>query len=201
MDVYENGQSQLDSDVAGSHWLDHVRKILASSNRVVRLLENDGVSILLHCSDGWDRTAQLSALAQVMMEPYYRTIEGLCVIIAKEWLSFGHKFGERHGHDEDMANHKHSQRSPVFLQFLDCMWQLLQQHPTAFEFTEAVLLYIRQHVYSCLFGTFLGNSDKVRDELGVQFKTVSMFDVLLVSRGVYLYVVCYSLMWKGGDQT
>ena len=42
-----------------------------------------------YSSDGWDRTAQISAIAQIMMEPYYRTTEGLCVCIAKEWLAFG----------------------------------------------------------------------------------------------------------------
>ena len=33
------------------------------------------VSVLVHCSDGWDRTAQLVSLAQLMLEPYFRTIE------------------------------------------------------------------------------------------------------------------------------
>ena len=35
-----------------------------------------GQSVLVHCSDGWDRTAQTCALAQVMLDPYYRTIAG-----------------------------------------------------------------------------------------------------------------------------
>jgi hypothetical protein len=114
MDVYEGNQSELDRDVAASGWLGHVRRILHASNNVVRAVERDGTSVLLHCSDGWDRTAQVSALAQIMMEPYHRTVEGLCVLIAKEWLVFGHKFGERHGHADHMSNHKDSQRSPVF---------------------------------------------------------------------------------------
>lgn len=40
---------------------------------------NDGISVLIHCSDGWDRTAQLSAIAQMIVDPYYRTIEGFIV--------------------------------------------------------------------------------------------------------------------------
>ena len=28
-----------------------------------------------HCSDGWDRTSQTCALAQLMLDPYYRTIQ------------------------------------------------------------------------------------------------------------------------------
>lgn len=48
--------------------------------------------MLVHCSDGWDRTAQLTALSMLMLDPYYRTIKGFEVLIEKEWMSFGHKF-------------------------------------------------------------------------------------------------------------
>jgi hypothetical protein len=41
-------------------------------------------------------------------------IEGLEVVIEKEWISFGHKFQERIGHAD--ANHSDTQRSPVFVQ-------------------------------------------------------------------------------------
>jgi hypothetical protein len=181
MDVYDGNQSELDRDVAASAWLTHVRRILHATNRVVHALERTGSTVLLHCSDGWDRTAQVSALAQIMLEPYHRTIEGFFVVVAKEWLSFGHKFGERHGHGENMANHKDSQRSPVFLQFLDCCWQLLQQFPTAFEFAEPLLLAVRTHLYSSLFGTFLCDSDAERAAARLSQRTLSLFDVLLVA--------------------
>ena len=32
-------------------------------------------SVLIHCSDGWDRTSQIVSLAEIMLDPYYRTIE------------------------------------------------------------------------------------------------------------------------------
>lgn len=37
-------------------------------------------NVLVHCSDGWDRTSQLTSLAQLMMDYYYRTINGFMVI-------------------------------------------------------------------------------------------------------------------------
>lgn len=50
---------------------------------------------LVHCSDGWDRTAQNTTLVMLSLDPYYRTLEGFCILIAKEWVSFGHKFKTR----------------------------------------------------------------------------------------------------------
>ena len=51
--------------------------------------------MLVHCSDGWDRTAQTCSVASLLIDPYYCTLHGFQVLICKEWLSFGHKFTER----------------------------------------------------------------------------------------------------------
>ena len=71
------------------------------------------------------RLFQLTSLAMLMLDPYYRTIRGFEVLIEKEWVSFGHKFRQRVGHGED--KHSDDNRSPVFLQFVDCVWQMTQQ--------------------------------------------------------------------------
>ena len=52
-------------------------------------MEEERCPVTLHCSDGWDRTAQLSSLAQIFLDPYFRTTVGFQVLIEKEWLSFG----------------------------------------------------------------------------------------------------------------
>ena len=41
----------------------------------------EGVSVLVHCSDGWDRTAQTCALIALLIDPYYRTLHGFMVYI------------------------------------------------------------------------------------------------------------------------
>ena len=43
---------------------------------IARCMKLRGGSTLVHCSDGWDRTSQLTSLSQLIMDPYYRTMEG-----------------------------------------------------------------------------------------------------------------------------
>lgn len=56
--------------------------------------------------------------------------------------------------------------SPIFTQFLECVWQIMMQVPTAFEFNEHFLVTLHDHAHSCQFGTFLGNCEKERLEQG-----------------------------------
>jgi len=91
-----------------------------------------------------------------MLDPYFRTIEGLEVLIEKDWISFGHQFNLRMGHGN--KNDKDDQRSPVFLQFLDCVQQFMVQFPFAFEFNDKFLADIAYYSYSCQFGNFLCNT-------------------------------------------
>ncbi|RMJ07228.1 hypothetical protein BHE90_014124 [Fusarium euwallaceae] len=81
-----------------SGWLRHIHNVLDGSAIITRQIGINHSNVLIHCSDGWDRTSQLSALAQIMLDPYYRTIEGFIVLVEKDWLSFGHMFRLRSGH-------------------------------------------------------------------------------------------------------
>lgn len=45
----------------------------------LQAVAEEGVSVLVHCSDGWDRTAQVCSVACVLLDPYYRTLRGLMV--------------------------------------------------------------------------------------------------------------------------
>ncbi len=84
--------------LAKSKWIKHISGILDGSAIIARQVGIQHSHVLIHCSDGWDRTSQLSALAQLMLDPYYRTIEGFIVLVEKDWLSFGHMFQLRSGH-------------------------------------------------------------------------------------------------------
>ncbi|KAM3077301.1 phosphatidylinositol-3-phosphatase ymr1 [Clarireedia jacksonii] len=83
--------------LAKSGWLKHINGILDGAAIIARQVGIQHSHVLIHCSDGWDRTSQLSALSQLMLDPYYRTIEGFIVLVEKDWLSFGHMFQHRSG--------------------------------------------------------------------------------------------------------
>lgn len=63
------------------HMIDIINVMYYSVHVYPQAVAEDGVSVLVHCSDGWDRTAQACSVASVLLDPYYRTIKGLMVII------------------------------------------------------------------------------------------------------------------------
>lgn len=83
--------------LAKSGWLKHITGLLDGSALIARQVGIQHSNVLIHCSDGWDRTSQLSALSQLLLDPYYRTIDGFIVLVEKDWLSFGHMFQHRSG--------------------------------------------------------------------------------------------------------
>nr|XP_038034977.1 myotubularin-related protein 7 isoform X4 [Anas platyrhynchos] len=78
-----------------SGWLKHIKAIMDAGIFIAKAVAEEGVSVLVHCSDGWDRTAQVCSVASLLLDPYYRTMKGFMVLIEKDWISFGHKFNHR----------------------------------------------------------------------------------------------------------
>lgn len=229
-----------------ANWTKHIKLLLSSTETLVKSVIFNKSNVLVHCSDGWDRTAQVCSLIQICLDPYFRTLEGFIVLVEKDWLSFGHKFQERSGllssdsifHDNTMGfggmssvvsqsgpdlnsstslfgkdgnelsemdstlsmsatsvlnsdivnkvsehfkRKKKNRRimkftSPIFQQFLDCVYQLVIQNPTVFEFNERFLRRLVYHLYSCQYGTFLFNNEKERMENDVTTKTRCVWD-------------------------
>eukprot|EP01121_Diplochlamys_sp_Union-15-3_P011571 TRINITY_DN3369_c0_g1_i2.p1 TRINITY_DN3369_c0_g1~~TRINITY_DN3369_c0_g1_i2.p1 ORF type:complete len:509 (-),score=55.57 TRINITY_DN3369_c0_g1_i2:28-1554(-) len=169
----KNGKTWF-SKLETSGWIYHIRWILKSAVKLVKLI-NQGSSVLVHCSDGWDRTSQVCALGQIMLDPFYRTFTGFCILIEKEWVSFGHKFHTRLGHNAHVLE---EERSPVFLQFLDCVYQIMQQYPNSFEFNNSLLCAIMDEAYSTKFGTFIGDCEYERECYKVRENTHSLWSLL-----------------------
>ena len=156
---------------ASRTWGALVLQLIEGAKLAVKKL-NKNQATLVHCTDGWDRTAQVAGLAQVIMDPFARTIEGFKQLVQKEWCDAGHMFGLRNCH----APHGHlDQSAPIFAQFIDAVFQLLAVSAGEFEFNEVFLGFVLFHSYSQLYGDFLGNSYKERTE---KPRPPSMWDCL-----------------------
>ncbi|GJN90765.1 hypothetical protein Rhopal_003779-T1 [Rhodotorula paludigena] len=187
-----------------TNWLSHLTNILDGVLIVVRTVHLYNSHVLVHCSDGWDRTSQLSALPQLCLDPYFRTARGLAVLIEKDWISYGHRFADRSGHlcndrvdfvqklgtDASTqqaflasvtrqfapSSHAFKETCPVFQQFLDCIYQIQRQFPDRFEWNEQLLRHLVREAYSDANGSFLVNSEKDRAELRARERTSSVWD-------------------------
>ncbi|NXL67320.1 MTMRC protein, partial [Chordeiles acutipennis] len=121
-----------------TNWLEIIRRVLKKAIEVAEYLERQHTNVLLIEETATDLCCVISSLVQVMMDSYSRTKSGFQSLIQKEW-------------------------APVFLLLLNCVWQLVQQYPPAFEFTETYLTVLSDSLYVPIFSTFFFNSQHQKD--------------------------------------
>ncbi|KAM4638222.1 myotubularin-related protein 12 [Amazona ochrocephala] len=142
-----------------TNWLEIIRRVLKKAIEVAECLERQQTNVLLIEESATDLCCVISSLVQVMMDSYSRTKSGFQSLIQKEWVIGGHGFLDR-------CNHLHKsdkEEAPVFLLLLNCVWQLVQQYPPAFEFTETYLTVLSDSLYVPIFSTFFFNSQHQKD--------------------------------------
>ena len=207
----ENNEREYYLQLESTGYFHFIRLYLSGMIRIIELL-SAGESCLIHCSDGWDRTPTLSSLAQLCLDPYYRTIKGFIILIEKEWLAFGHKFADRNGminidvfgnvsdQQQKVNKNVHQQHDkeeqPVFLMFLECVYQLLLAYPANFQFNKQLLFDILKGLYSGKYGTFLCNSKLERQYLKLATRTRSIWTSILHDQKSMLIHIIIQLIWR-----
>lgn len=128
----------------------------------------DHSPVIIKETGGRDFVLVVGSLAQLILDSYYRTIRGFQTLIQKMWVLGGHQFLQRCNHIRKSVQENEKEdsgESPVFLHFIDCVYQLTQQFPSEFEFSETYLHALLDTMHACMFDTFLFDCEKLRDEL------------------------------------
>ncbi|KAG4169331.1 hypothetical protein ERO13_A12G088900v2 [Gossypium hirsutum] len=168
------------STLGDSGWLIHVQSVLAGSAWITARIALESASVLVHCSDGWDRTSQLVSLANLMLDPYYRTFAGFQALVEKDWLAFGHPFSDRIGMPSvsgtsfdlnrqsstgNLSSSPVRQSSGSFTPQTSNTSHAQNNYSPIF--LQTFLVDFLDCVLSCRFGNFLCNSEEEREKCGI----------------------------------
>lgn len=100
-------------------------------------------------------------------------------LIEREWIQAGFPFATRHKHSCYMpAQNRPKTSASTFVLFLDCVHQLHCQFPFSFEFSTQMLILLFEHSFFSSYGTFLGDSEKQREDMNLHTKTTSLWSYL-----------------------
>ncbi|KAI3380898.1 hypothetical protein SNEBB_002417 [Seison nebaliae] len=160
---------------------------------------NDTYHLLLQDMTGVDLTCVISSLVKILQEKKYRTYDGFIQLILLDWFNVGHPFANRsstifqftnnnnNNNNNNMSNNNNLNNNlnskiclktmespaPIFLLFLDSVYQLIQQFPTTFQFNTDFLVILATNSYSSSFGTFLQNYPNEREL--IEKNTISLW--------------------------
>uniref|UniRef100_A0A493T4M8 Myotubularin phosphatase domain-containing protein n=1 Tax=Anas platyrhynchos platyrhynchos TaxID=8840 RepID=A0A493T4M8_ANAPP len=189
------------SRLESCRWLSHVKAALSTACLAAQCLDREEASVLVHGAEGTDTTLLVTALAQVILDPGCRTMVGFQGLLEREWIEVrvaearlgplgrlhpcylpcffgvpqaGHPFHLRCARSA-YSHARLKQEAPLFLLFLDCVWQLSRQFPFSLEFGESLLLALFDNAYASDYGTFLCNNEKERCLCKVKENTHSLW--------------------------
>ena len=160
------------------NWYDSIIILIKGAFQIAEAIK-DNNTVLIHCSDGWDRTTQLSCTSQIILDKRFRTLNGFICLIEKDWLSFGHQFRYRCGMyypgDSPSNVASENQKSPIFIQWLDAIYQIMNQNMRKFEFNTDLLYFLASEMFTGKYGTFLFNNEQEREIYNAREKTISIW--------------------------
>mmetsp|Transcript_1524 Transcript_1524/g.2286 ORF Transcript_1524/g.2286 Transcript_1524/m.2286 type:complete len:671 (-) Transcript_1524:54-2066(-) len=96
--------------------------LIRTSQRAASYIR-DGHNVLVQCSDGYDQSAQVCALAKFILDPYYHTKEGFQCLFEMDFMAFGHQLASRSLNSpiQDIG-----ETGPIITQLLVCILKIIQ---------------------------------------------------------------------------
>ncbi|CAD6185579.1 unnamed protein product [Caenorhabditis auriculariae] len=191
LEFMKNEPSESDQEISAfsfSNWQNTGWPLILSNaislaNSIVSLMSLNKSSVAICLEQGRNSTAIFCSLVQLLSDAFYRSFAGFQVLIEKEWLAFGHTFGNSSEH-----------YNPAFLVFLDCVHQIHTQFPGAFEFSQFYIRFVAYHSNSGFFRTFLEENESKRMKMEViapesnSRKESSVFDNTLFAEGQHFFL-------------
>ncbi|CAG7835584.1 unnamed protein product [Allacma fusca] len=164
---YEESDSRFLSLLEHTKWMWWVSRAIQISGDVAEKIVNKPEVVILQEHESRDVSCLIGSVVQLIVDPRFRTAIGLFSLIQKDWIATGHPFHSGYLHT-----------SPVFLLFLDVVFQLCSQNPFQFEFNELLLTEIWDSVFDATSGTFLFDSPKQRKNMELR-KDLSIWHKVL----------------------
>ncbi|XP_061163941.1 myotubularin-related protein 10-A-like isoform X2 [Saccostrea echinata] len=143
------------SSLEGTKWLTCVSQCLKTACDAAEHMKRH--TVIIKEPDSRHYCCLISSLVQILLDRYFRTRIGFQSLIQREWVAMGYPF-QREGCLVQDLNRPNNEYIPLFLLFLDCVWQLMGQYPSAFAFSETYLVTLWDSVHMGIFETFLFDS-------------------------------------------
>ncbi|XP_038071894.1 myotubularin-related protein 10-B-like isoform X2 [Patiria miniata] len=153
------------SNLDATKWMQSISMCMTAAVTAATTIYQNEQTVVLREPEGLDTSCIVASLVQIILDPYFRTQLGFQSLVQREWVIAGHPFQKRCGH---LTPKKEGDEAPSFLLFLDCVNQMMQQFPSAFEFTDTYLITLWDSTFAGIFGTFLFNREQEHYRLCVQ---------------------------------
>eukprot|EP00047_Mylnosiga_fluctuans_P022522 m.121305 g.121305 ORF g.121305 m.121305 type:complete len:680 (-) comp9293_c0_seq3:222-2261(-) len=168
-------QAEWLSALEATGWPALVHTCLKIASNIADTMLRRRICVLVTGGEVADFDSVVCALVQLIIDPYYRTEKGFQLLVMKEFVLFGHPFGERLCHLSETHTDA-TTIAPVFLLFLDCVHQLMHQFPLQFYHAQAFLVSLWDEALACRYGTFLLDCERDRAFMPAFGRTHSVWE-------------------------
>lgn len=155
-------------EVLATKWYQAVSRALEAAILIRNHLLNE-TAVMVRCETGTDHALLLASLAQLMLNPRFRTFQGFQALVTRVWVEGGHPFASRLGEGSPCES------APFFLLFLDCVSQMVVQNPSHFEFNLKLLGKLANLMRTNIYGNFLADHPLQRHHHALPLRTADIW--------------------------